>query len=147
MSAMARHGPGCVVVFHSAEHACAALAAAAEASCAVTLCTAPGAAAYAGPAYLKRLIERAQGQYPAAKAEAVIDCGDDPGLVFTALRAGWKRIAFTGHGEARAKLADIARKSAAEVTPRAPAGLDLATAEDALAACREGMRGSARRRP
>ena len=72
---------------HHLEQARAALAAAAEAGCAIELRSAPGAAGYAGVGYLKALGEQA-GQ------ELVIDCGEDAGLAMAALRTGCRRLAF-----------------------------------------------------
>ena len=115
----------------------AALDAAAELGVSLVLRSAPGAAAYAGPRYLKRLVERAAG---GSAAEVLIDCGDDAGLALTALDAGWRRVLFTGRPAVRAKLAGIAARTGAEVSAaRAPA-LDLLDHPEAAAACREFLR-------
>lgn len=129
----ARPRPG-IVVFHEAGHVRAALDAAEELGLSLVLRTAPGAAAYAGPRYLKRLVERAAG---GSAAEALIDCGDDAGLALTALDAGWHRVLFTGRPAVRAKLAGIAAKTGSQVSAaRAPA-LDLLDHREPVAACRE----------
>ena len=128
----AKPRPG-VVVFHEAGHVRAAIEAAEELGVAVVLRTAPGAAAYAGPRYLKRLVERAGG----GAAEALFDCGDDAGLVLTALEAGWRRVLFSGRPAVRAKLAAIAAKRGSRLSAtRAPA-LDLLGISEPAAACRE----------
>ena len=112
----------------------AALDAAEELGVPLVLRTAPGAAAYAGPRYLKRLVERAAG---GGAVEALIDCGDDAGLALTALDAGWRRVLFTGKPAVRAKLAAIAAKRGSQVSAaRAPA-LDLLGISEPAAACRE----------
>jgi fructose/tagatose bisphosphate aldolase len=133
---MARRRPLTVVVFHDLGQARAALAAAAECGRPVTLRTAPGAAAYAGPAYLKRVVETAIAEHPGAGSDAVIDCGDDPGVALTALRLGWRRLLFDGHRETGAKLADMAAQLGAEVTRARPPGLDLLDNREPRGACR-----------
>jgi hypothetical protein len=95
--------------------------------------SAPGAAAYAGPAYLKRLVERAA----EAPADVQIDCGDDPGLAQAALRLGWRRVLFTGRPAVRAKLADIAAKRGGEVSGDRDSALDLVDHPDPETACRD----------
>ncbi len=64
---------GRIIVFHTLEHARAALAAALEADVAVTLRSAPGAAAYAGTGYLKAIADAAAKDYPKARVTWVID--------------------------------------------------------------------------
>lgn len=134
-----------VVVVHSLEHARAVLAAAAELGIPVTLRTAPGAAAYAGPLYLKELADRALEETPRAQAQALIDCGDDPALVLAAMRMGWKRVLFRGGAEVGAKLTDIAGQLGAEIVRGAPSGLDLLDSADARAACRAYLQPTPRR--
>ncbi len=102
------------VIFDDLAAARAALAAARESHTAITLQTAPGAAAYAGVGYLMAVIEQAG----ADKAEAVIDCGEDAGLALAALRAGWKKLLFSGRRDVCAKLAQIAEQQGAEVVER-----------------------------
>ena len=102
------------MVVHHLEQARAALAAAAEAGCAIQLRSAPGAAGYAGVGYLKMLGEHA-GQ------ELLIDCGDDAGLVMAALRTGCRRLLFSGSEEIRRRLADMAEQLGAELVAEAHA--------------------------
>jgi hypothetical protein len=122
-----------VVVFHEAGHVRAAIEVAGELGVALILRTAPGAAAYAGPRYLKRLVDRAGG----GGAEAHIDCGDDAGLVLTALEAGWRRVLFTGRPAVRVKLAAIAAKTGAQVSSGRASALDLLGISEPAAACRD----------
>jgi acyl-CoA reductase-like NAD-dependent aldehyde dehydrogenase len=118
-------------VVHHLEQARAALAAAAEAGCAIQLRSAPGAAAYAGVGYLQALGEQA-GQ------ELLIDCGDDAGLVMAALRTGCRRLVFSGSDEIGRRLADMAEQLGAELLAEAhaPDILILQPEDDAAAALR-----------
>jgi hypothetical protein len=118
-------------VVHHLEQARSALAAAAEAGCAIELRSAPGAAGYAGVGYLKALGEQA-GQ------ELVIDCGDDAGLVMAALRTGCRRLVFSGSDEIGRRLGDMAEQLGAELVAEAPAPevLILQPEEDAAAMLR-----------
>ncbi len=128
------------IVFHSLAHARAALAAAAEAGVAVTLQSAPGAAAYAGAGYLKAIADRAAAEHADVDCAAVIDCGADAGIAMAALRIGWRTVAFSGPAKVRRKLADIAEQMGARlVADEADAreALDLLDVADADAACRE----------
>ncbi len=127
-----------VVIFHSLDHARAALAAAAGTRTPLVLRTAPGAAAYAGVGYLAAIIARARAEAPDAPVRAEIDCGDDPGLALAALRAGWTALRLSGRAEVRRKIAEIAAARGAALVadePGAPV-LDLLDARDPAAACR-----------
>ncbi len=128
------------VVFHSLAHARAALAAAAEAGVAVTLQSAPGAAAYAGAGYLKAIVDKAAAEHAEVDCTATIDCGADAGIAMAALRIGWRTIRFSGPAKVRAKLADIAAQTGARLVAdeaEAPEALDLLGVADAGAACRD----------
>ena len=128
------------VVFHSLAHARAALAAAAEAGVALTLQSAPGAAAYAGPGYLKAIADRAAAEHAGVDVAAVIDCGADAGIAMAALRIGWRTVGFSGPAKVRAKLADIAEQMGARLVAdeaESPEALDLLDVADAAEACRE----------
>ncbi len=128
-----------VIVFHTLEHARAALAAALEADVAVTLRSAPGAAAYAGTGYLKAIADAATKDYPDARVTWVIDCGADAGTALGALRIGWKQLRFSGAESLRKKLTDIAAQRDATVTGEAAGEtvLDLLEHHDPAAACRD----------
>jgi hypothetical protein len=73
--------------------------------------TAPHAAGRLGPRYLKAVIDRAH----LPVSEAIIDCGDDAGLVLKSLAVGWRRVAFSGAPALAQKLADIAEKRQAKL--------------------------------
>jgi fructose/tagatose bisphosphate aldolase len=124
------------IIVHSLEHARAAVAAAASLGVPVTLVSAPGAGAYAGPAWFKALVETAAAAHPEVAVTAVIDCGEEPGTVLAALRAGFRRVRFTGPETARAALAEIVAARGAAIEFGATPALDLLDVRDAEAACR-----------
>ena len=90
------------VQYHTAEQAEAALAAGAP-----SLVTTPGAAAFAGPAYLAEAMAQARKSHPKSRAAAWIDCGDDAGMVLRAIKAGWRHVVFAGRGPAMGRIKDI----------------------------------------
>jgi hypothetical protein len=102
----------------------------------VTLASAAGAGAYAGPLWFKALIEEAQRDHPAARVTAVLDCDDQAGTVLGALRAGLKHVIFTGPDSVRAKLAAVAAAQGALIEPATAEGLDLLDARDPEPLCR-----------
>ncbi len=124
------------VIVHSLADARAALAAAAALGVPVTLASAPGASAYAGPGWFQEVVVLAAVEVPQAAFEAVIDCADRPGDVLLALRLGLTRVRFTGKKAVARKLAAIAEQSGAELTTGRLRALDLRGAADPLAACR-----------
>ena len=75
-------------IIHGPDHAQAALAAAAEAGVPVVLVSAPWAAAAVGAPWFLAVVATARAAFPAVAAEAVLDCGDAPGLALAALRLG-----------------------------------------------------------
>lgn len=96
------------IVVHHLEQARGALSASSEAGFSVQLRSAPGAAAYAGVGYLHALGK-------AVDHELIIDCGDAAGLVMEALRAGCRKILFSGKAETRQALVEMAIQVGAEV--------------------------------
>jgi hypothetical protein len=124
-------------VVHHLEQARAALAAAAEADCAIQLRSAPGAAGYAGVGYLQALGEQ-------AGHELLIDCGDDAGLVMAALRTGCRRLVFSGSEEIWRGLHDMAGQLGAELVgeAHAPEILVLQPDDDAAALLRRRVSGT-----
>jgi fructose/tagatose bisphosphate aldolase len=124
------------VIVHSPAHAKAALAAAAALQKPVILLSAPGAGAMTGPRWFLALVAQAARDYPAAQYEVVLDCADEPGMVLAALRAGVKRVRFTGAAQVRTKLVEIAAALGAEIEDGAPPALDLLEARDPETACR-----------
>lgn len=128
-------GPACIVV-HDVAHARAALAAAAGRGVRVTLLSAPGAAAYAGPAWFREVVGAARAAHPQAEAAALLDCGARPGDVLAALRAGVEGVVFTGRADVADKLAALADAHGAAFHRARPPAHDLLDAGDPAAACR-----------
>jgi hypothetical protein len=125
------------IVIHSLGDARAALEAGASLGVRVTLASAPGAGAYAGPGWFKAVIEAAAAEFPAAEFSHVLDCGEAAGMVLAALRQGLPRVRFTGPAATAERLADIAAQCNAvlEPGPLAPA-LDLLDQPDPTSSCR-----------
>lgn len=95
----ASHGasPMKVVVVSNQRHilAVSAYAGRPELVSGLSLLTSPAAAGYMGPRILKALTDQA------APVPAIIDCGDDPGLVMRALACGWRHFVYTGPAESK----------------------------------------------
>ncbi len=135
------------ITVHSLDHMRAALAAAAEAGVAVTLVSAPAAAAYLGAAVFREMTDAAARAVPGASFIAVLDCGDDPGLALNALRHDVKRIRVDIPHDVRRRIADIAARCGAELDDGGDADLDLGETSDPVTACRRllASRGAERR--
>ena len=71
---------------------------------AITLVSAPAAAAYAGVAFLQAM-QQSLGR------EIVVDCGQDAGLVMAGLRAGLRRLLFAGPEDVGRRLGEMAGQS------------------------------------
>jgi len=126
-----------IIVIHSLDEARAALGAARAAGCRVTLASAPAAGGYAGPGWFKAVCDLAAEEAGHADFAAILDCGEEAGTVLAALRAGLRRVRFTGAAAAAERLADIAAQYGAVIElGAAPPALDLADAADPEAACR-----------
>jgi hypothetical protein len=111
-----------IVVHHraQAEAALALEVAGAE----IELVSAAGAARYAGVSFLRALGDL-------VGRELVVDCGDDAGLVLAGLRAGLRRLVFSGRPDVLRKLQDIAGQLGGEVAPARPEPcLELAPEDD-----------------
>jgi hypothetical protein len=111
------------VIIHGWAEAQAALAAARGS---LTLVSAPGAAGYAGAAWFAALAAQGEAAFPHVAQRWVLDCGDAPGHVLAALRAGVRSIVFAGAADARERLANAAAACGAELLDAAPG----ATTED-----------------
>lgn len=134
------------LVVHSLPQAVAALAAAAEADVPVSLESPPEGARSLGAPLFLAIAAAAADRVPAAVFDAVLDCGEAPGLALAALRSGARnlRIASVGAGsaEAVARLSEIAAACGAQVLKAQPAeeALDLDGRDDPLAAARDFLR-------
>ncbi len=124
------------IIFHSLAHALAALGAARETGVDMCLVTAPGAARYAGPDHLKKIVDLALAEFEDAPPDVVIDCGADAGPAMSALRVGWKALAFSGEPALKRKIADMASQCGARLMDRPADALDLLDETDPDAACR-----------
>jgi hypothetical protein len=117
---------GPAIVVHSLAHAVAALQAAAEAGEPVLLLSAVDAGVSAGAGWWREMMAAAREAVPAARATALLDCGDDAGAAQGALREQVEAIVFSGCAEAVERLADIARQRGSRVRCERPeAALDL----------------------
>ncbi len=135
---------GKAITVHSYEHARTALKVACELDVALTLLSAPGAAAYAGVGWFRALTEDAAAQFPDVQMTPILDCAAAAGDALAALREGLPVIRFNGGRKVNIKLLDIARQLGATVIARRPRALDLGTAEgegvDLAAACRDWLK-------
>ena len=107
-----------VAVVRDLPEAKAALAAAR--GTAVTLLSPEDFAAAGGALYFRAIIEAAARAVPAARFEAVLDCGNEPGRALAALRMGFKAVVLGGRAGARRRVAAIAAKMGATVISRRP---------------------------
>ena len=124
------------VIVHSFDHARAALAAADGLDAAVTLLSAPGAAAYLGASIFRTMVAEAAVAYPGVKLTAILDCGNDPGLALNALRHGIKALRLDTSPDVRRRIADIAAQADAVLDEDLGPALDLFAVANLEAACR-----------
>lgn len=110
------------VIVHSLDHARAAL----RPGHAVTLLSAPGAAAWLGPLLWRELMAAARAAHPATPCHDILDCGDAPGHAVAALRAGCRAVVLEPACPAFAAVAGAAASHGALVLAQAPPALDLA---------------------
>ena len=117
------------VAVYGLEHAVLAARVATETGVPVNLISGDAAAAHAGPAWFRSLLEETRRQAPAADVEGALDCGDFTGYALAALREGLPTIIYDG--TANDAVDDIARQCGATVLRRRPAALDARAAESA----------------
>ncbi len=129
------------IVVHSLTDACAALAAAAALGRDVTLASAAGAGAYAGPGWFKALTDEAMRAVPTAHCDTVLDCGAAPGFALAALQFGLKRVRFTGGDEVGRRLQAIAAQRGAVIETETVPALDLRGVRQPEARCRAWLAG------
>lgn len=133
-----------MVVIHCLAHAVAALEAAEQAGASITLLSPPSFAAYGGAGFFNAIVSRARAKVPAAKFEAILDCGEAPGLTLGALRSGAKAVRFDGRPAVRKKIAEIAAAHGARLLAIRPRALDLLDSADPHTACLAWLRGRVR---
>ena len=126
---------GHAVIVHSLDHARAALAAADGLGAAVTLRSAPGAAAYLGASVFRDMMAEAALAFPDVPHIAVLDCGNDPGLALNALRHGIKALRLDAPWDVRRRVADIAAQTGAVLDEDLGPTLDLLAVANPEAAC------------
>lgn len=129
------------IVVHSLTDACAALAAAAALGRDVTLASAAGAGAYAGPGWFKALTDEAMRAVPTAHCDTVLDCGAAPGFALAALQFGLKRVRFTGGDEVGRRLQAIAAQRGAVIETETVPALNLRGVRQPEARCRAWLAG------
>jgi len=122
-------------VVHSLPQAKAAVSAAAERKIAVTLLSAPGAAAFAGAGWFAALIRAASESQPQVEISGILDCGPRADLVQAAFCEKLTQVVFTGDARQVRPLRDIARQWQAEILRRRPRACDLRHAADPAAVC------------
>ena len=128
---------GKAVIVHSLAHAKAALAAAHELGCPITIASAPGASATVGVRWFQSVVEQAASAYPTVSLRAEIDCAERPGEALAALRCGLKAVRFSGKPAVAAKLSAIAAQLDAEIVTGRQSALDLLGQADPALATRE----------
>ena len=94
------------------------------------------AARYAGADHLKKIVDLALAEFEGEAPGVLIDCGENAGSAMSALRAGWKTLAFSGEPAVREKIADMAVQCGARLVDRPVEVLDLLDEPDPDAACR-----------
>ena len=129
-----------VIIIHNLEHARAALAVAAQCRVPIAIASAPFAAAYAGAAWFRKVVEKAVAErpdIPPGSVTAVLDCGDEPGLAVSALRQGIKIINYNGNAASCRKIIAIATEFGAEVWKGKMDSIDLGAVDNATESCRQ----------
>ncbi len=141
-NALGQTGTKTAFVVHSPRHAVAALRAGEATGIPIVLASPQGAGGSLGAPWFLEVLAAAAEAVPKAAFTAALDCGDAPGHVQAALRAGVKTTVFSGPPATRRKLAAIAEALGAKVLAKlgSPRVLDLAGAEDPDAACEAFLR-------
>ena len=117
------------VTVYGLEHAVSAARVAAEAGVAIYLISGEAAAAHAGPAWFRSLLEETRKQAPDADVEGALDCDDFTGYALAALREGLSTIIYDG--TANDAVDDIARQCDATVLRSRSESLNARAAESA----------------
>jgi hypothetical protein len=139
-----------IFIVHSLSQAKAAVSVAAAHNSAVTLLSAPGAAAYAGAGWFAAVIRAVRESQLGADVAGILDCGSRADLVQAAFRQGIMQVVFRGDIRLLRPLRDIARQQGGTILRRRPAACDLRHAADPEAACSAWLARSAhlkKRRP
>ena len=128
-------------VVHNLAQTEAALRAGAEAGAPVIVESPPNAGRYWGAPYFLAMISAARAAVPDAVFDAILDCGDAPGLAVEALRQGVHAVRLDVRPDVAASVADIAQQLGARVETESlpPDTLNLNTVRDPLEAARARM--------
>jgi hypothetical protein len=102
----------------------------------VSVVTPVNAGRYAGPAYYLEMLHRVGREYPDARFDGLLDCGDDAAIAVAALAMGWPGVILRGNAAARERVADIANRTKGRVLARRPVTTDLTGTTDPGAFCR-----------
>ncbi len=137
--------PTPAVIVHGLDQALAAARAAARLGTGVCLRSGPAAAGYAGAAWFAEVVRAARSAHPGVRIDAVLDCGDSPGLALAAFRRSVEAVRFAGPPAVREKLDSLAAACGARLDEDPAPALDLAGEDDPEAACRAWL--AARRTP
>lgn len=129
------------IIVHGQGDALAAVAAAREAGVALTLISAPDAAAYAGPGWFLEIVAQARAAAPELAICGLLDCADHAGHAMAALRAGAEAIVFTGDDRVAERLSAMGEATAAAVHRARPPAFDPGDTPDKQAACRDWLAG------
>ena len=140
-------GPKPTVVVHGLDHALAAARAAAALGTAVRLSSGPAAAGYAGAAWFAEIVRAARRAHPEVAIDAVLDCGDSPGMVLAALRRSVETVRFAGSPAVRGRLEALAGAAGARIEADVAPALDLAGEDDPESACRRWFAAASERAP
>lgn len=111
-------GRGRAVRVHGLKDALRATAMAQELDVAMTLISAPNAAASLGPAWFRNIVSALELAYPNAQVDTVLDCGDSAGYALAALRAGVKAVQLSGRRPTVEKIEEIASSYGARLAQR-----------------------------
>ena len=95
-----------VIVVHSLAQAIAVLTAAAHASRAIVLASAPDAGGYTGPGWFGAVVAAAREAVPDARFSALLDCGDNVGAALAAIRSEIEAVVFTGRADVAHRLTE-----------------------------------------
>ena len=117
------------VKVYGLEHAVLAARVSAEVGVAIYLISGDAAAAHAGPAWFRSILEETRKQAPDADVEGALDCDDFTGYALAALREGLSTIIYDG--TANDAVDDIARQCDATVWRSRSESLDARAAESA----------------
>ena len=125
------------ITVYGLEHALSAARVAAETDVPIYLLSGEAAAAHAGPAWFRSLLEITREQVPDANVKGVLDCDGFGGYALAALREGLKTVIYDG--TANDAVDDIARQCEATVMRQRPESLDARTTET-LGSLEDGLR-------